>query len=452
MLLSKGEVTALELVNAAIDRAEAVNDKINAIVTPMYDQAREQAVNAASQGVLQGVPYLIKDLTDVAGVRTTYGSRAFMDNVAQADHPLVQAMKLVGANIMGKSNTPEFGFIGTTESIALGPCRNPWSTDHSSGGSSGGAAAAVAAGIVPAAQASDGGGSIRIPASCCGLVGLKTSRGRMMGEQADTHVTQISVRHAVSRTVRDNAVLLAAGEAGVGGVGLSEVGFVGMPSGKPLRIAFATQSYKGTEPDEDVREAQLKVATLCDSLGHQVVEAAPEIDGEAFERAFLDLWSRGAWGVREQVLAGGVPERELENLLEPWTLYLADHFASLPENRLAEVTQLFTDVSATVTSFMNDYDVWLTPVLSSAPPRIGEQGPSVDPRELERRTFDYVSYTPLANAVGTPAISLPLSWNAAGLPIGSMFMGRYGDERTLLELAYQLEEAQPWADKQAPIG
>ncbi len=452
MMLSRGEVSALELVNAAIDRAEAVNDKINAIVTPMYDAAREQAANASAEGLLKGVPYLIKDLTDVGGVRTSYGSRAFLDNVAEADAPLVQALRFAGVNIIGKSNTPEFGLIGTTESLALGPCRNPWNTDHSSGGSSGGAAAAVAAGIVPAAQASDGGGSIRIPASCCGLVGLKTSRGRMVGEQADTELTQISVRHAVSRTVRDNALLLAAGEGGGGGVGLGEVGYVGIPSRKKLRIAFSTTSAKGTEPDENVAAAQRQVAELCQSLGHEVVEAAPAYDGKAFEDAFLDLWSQGAWGIRNNLLAAGVPESELGNLLEPWTLYLADHFATRGEESLANVQRVFSAVNETVTEFMSGYDAWLTPVLSSTAPRIGEQGPTVDPEVLKARTFDYVAYTPLANAMGTPAISLPLSWSADGLPIGSMFMAKYGEERTLLELAYELEEAQPWADKKAPIG
>ncbi len=451
MLLSKGDVSAQELLRVALDRAAAVNDQVNAIVTPMYEAAQQKAAAGMFSGPLQGVPYLIKDLSDVVGVRTSYACRAFMDNIAQQDAPLVQAVKAGGVNIMGKSNTPEFGLIGTTESLALGVCRNPWNLDHSPGGSSGGAAAAVAAGIVPAAQASDGGGSIRIPASCCGLVGLKTSRGRMVGEQNDTQVTQIGVRHAVSRSVRDNAVLLAMGEAGSGGLGLSPVGFVAAPTKGKLKIAFSTDTAKGTQPDADVLAAQQQVAQLCADLGHEVVEAAPQYDGQAFEDAFLDLWSQMAWGVREQLLNGGVPAAQLENLLEPWTLYLAEHFEGVGEAGLARVVALFTEVQATVATFMQDYDVWLTPVLTSAPPRIGVQAPDQPPAVLKQRTFDYVGYTPLANAIGTPAISLPLSWNTAGLPIGSMFMAKYGQEKLLLELAYQLEEAQPWADKRAPL-
>jgi len=451
MMLSKGEVSAAELLQAALDRAAAVNDKINAIVTPTFEAAQQRAAAANFSGPLQGVPYLIKDLSDVAGVRTSYACRAFMDNIAQQDSPIVAAVKAGGVNIMGKSNTPEFGLIGTTESLALGACRNPWNLDYSSGGSSGGAAAAVAAGIVPAAQASDGGGSIRIPASCCGLVGLKTSRGRMMGEQGDTQVTQLGVRHAVSRSVRDNALLLALGEAGNGGLGLQSVGFVAEPIKGKLKIAFSTTTAKGTEPDADVLAAQQQVAQLCADLGHEVVEAAPQYDGQAFEDAFLDLWSQMAWGVREQLLDGGVPAAQLENLLEPWTLYLAEHFDAVGEAGLARVVSLFTDVQRTVETFMQGYDVWLTPVLTSAPPRIGEQAPYQPPAVLKQRTFDYVGYTPLANAIGTPAISLPLSWNDAGLPIGSMFMAKYGQEKMLLELAYQLEEAQPWAQKRAPV-
>lgn len=447
MLVSSGEASPADLLEVALARAEQVNGKVNAIVTTDYEAARARAAIPTGGGVLQAVPYLIKDLTDVAGLQTSYGSRAFKDNIAEANAPIVDAIANAGANIIGKSNTPEFGLIATTESLALGPCRNPWNLDHSSGGSSGGSAAAVAAGMVPAAQASDGGGSIRIPASCCGLVGLKTSRGRIIGEQGNTQLTQISVRHAVTRSVRDSAMLLAVAEASGGGVGLTDVGFVGTPLQGKLKIAFSTTSARGLVPDADVLAAQQQVAKLCADLGHEVVEVAPQYDGQDFEDAFLDLWSQNAWGVRQQLLAAGVSNSQLENLLEPWTLYLADHFGAVGPESLRNVQKVFTDVHKTVTDFMQGFDVWLTPVLASAPPRIGEQGPAVSTDILKQRTFDYVAYTPLANAVGNPAISLPLSWNEAGLPIGSMFAAKYGQESLLLQLAYQLEEANPWADK-----
>jgi amidase len=309
----------------------------------------------------------------------------------------------------------------------------------------------VAAGIVPVAQAGDGGGSIRIPASCCGLVGLKTSRGRTTGEQDDTQLSQIAVRHAVSRTVRDSALLLSVTEARGGTAGLKPVGLVDAPIERPLRIAFSTLSAKGIMPDRDVQAAQLHTALLCERLGHQVVEAAPQYDGVEFENAFLDLWSEFAPGVVKQALAMGIPSSELSEYLEPWTLFLAEHFATVGPAGKARAHEVFKRVDRIVAAFMQDYDVWLTPVVSSAPPRIGAQAPDVPVPVLRKRTFDYVAYTPLANVLGTPAISLPLNWNNAGLPIGSMFMAKYGEEALLLQLAYQLEEAQPWTMRQPQV-
>lgn len=450
MMVSRGDVTPAELLAAAVQRMEAVNDKINAVVTSAVPEAEALAASGRlTAGAMQGVPYLIKDLTDVAGVRTTYGCRGMLDNIATSDAPIVAAVKQAGANIFGKTNTPEYGLIGTTESLALGVCRNPWNLQHSPGGSSGGAAAAVAAGIVPVAQASDGGGSIRIPASCCGLVGLKPSRGRMAGEEQGMALSDLGVRHAVSRSVRDSAMLLAVSEGQ--NPAFEPVGFVARPLERKLKIAFSTTSAKGSVPDPDVLAAQQKTAALCQSLGHEVVEAAPAYDGRAFETAFLDLWSRGAFGIRQSFLDQGTAPADLHKVLEPWTLYLAEHFANLAPDRISNVMETFEQVRRVVTEFMLDFDVWLTPVLSSAPPVVGEQGPDVELEVLEQRTFDYVAYTPLANVLGTPAISLPMHWNDQNLPIGSMFTANSGNERLLLELAYQLEIAQPWAARRATL-
>jgi len=447
-LVESGDVTALELAEAAVRRARRYNPIINAMVGETYDVALSRARKGRlSTGPLRGVPFAIKDLTDVAGMATSQGSRWTLNRVATVNAPLVDADLAAGLNILGKTNTPEFGLIGTTESLALGPCRNPWNLNHSCGGSSGGAAAAVAAGILAAAHATDGGGSIRIPASCCGLVGLKPSRGRMHGAQNDTDVLQIGVSLAITRSVRDMAVLLALGEGHGGRAGFAPVGVVGPNPQRKLRIAFSTRSAKGTDPVPDVLAVQLATAQLCAGLGHEVVEASPQYDGLVFEDRFIDLWASGAAKIRSDVLAAGFQESALGDVLEPWTLFLAERAMAAPPGTIDRVREHFLHVQALVSQFMTGFDVWLTPVLSAPAPRLGEQGPLIAPRELQRRVFDWVAYTPLANAIGTPAISLPLGFSRHGLPIGSMFMAKIGDEQTLLELAYQLEAAQPWFDK-----
>ena len=439
-LISQGGASSLEVLEACIARCEAVNAQINAVVYTDYDKARQQA-RSNPEGLIGGLPYLIKDLTDVAGMTTTYGSRAFIGNVVEQSSPITQAVADAGGVIFGKTNTPEFGLVATTESLALGPCRNPWHLGHSSGGSSGGAAAAVAGGIIPVAQASDGGGSIRIPASCCGLVGLKPSRGRMVGEVDHTQLSQISVRHAVSRTVRDNALLFAVGEGR--NSGLAPVGFVKDPIDRPLRIAFSVASAKGVLPQDDVAEAVKNTAKLCESLGHDVVEVSPQINGAAFEDAFLDLWSSSTVGARDEI--SKTADKPLDQLLEPWTLYLADHFEkNVGSEGIARAMNVFAATASAMDSFMQNVDVWLTPVLAAPAPAIGQQSPDVPIQTLFDRTFEYVAYTPLANVLGTPAISLPLGMSSSGLPIGNMFMANHGQEALLLQLAYQLERAQPW--------
>ena len=447
-LVESGAITALELAEAVVARARRFNPGINAIVGETYDAALSRARSRKLPGgPLQGVPFAIKDLTDVAGLPTSKGSRWASNARAKVSAPLVDANLAAGLNIIGKTNTPEFGLISTTESLALGPCRNPWNLDYSSGGSSGGAAAAVAAGILTAAHAGDGGGSIRIPASCCGLVGLKPSRGRMYGAQNDIDVLRLGVSLSITRSVRDMAVLLALGEGHGGRSGFAPVGVVSPNPARKLRIAFSTRSAKGTDPVADVIAAQQATARLCESLGHEVIEASPQYDGLVFEDRFIDLWASGAAKIRSGVLATGIQESRLSDLLEPWTLFLAERALAAPPGTIERVREHFIHVQAVVNQFMAGIDVWLTPVVTAPAPRIGEQGPLVPPQELYRRVFDWIAYTPLANAIGTPAISLPLGFSQDGLPIGSMFMAKAGDEQTLLELAYQLETAQPWFDK-----
>lgn len=441
-LVRHREVTSRELVEAAIRRVERIDPALNAVVTHAFERALARAGSALGDGPFAGVPYLLKDLIDWEGVRTTNGSRLMLDFVSTETPEYVKRSEAAGLVVIGKTNTPEFGLLASTESLALGACHNPWNLAHSTGGSSGGAAAAVAAGLVPIAHASDGGGSIRVPASCCGVFGLKPSRGRM-SFAGPPMPGDIAVEHAVSRSVRDSAMLLSRTE----GDTLARVGYVAEPSRRKLRIAASVGSLYGGEPDADVRAATESAAQLCRELGHEVIDAAPTLDGAAFIDHFLTIWSTGPLELAEMVeKKTGKPAAEA-NLLEPWTLALAADLRGKPRDVVPKALAFFAEVEQRIAAFFEGIDVWLTPVLSSAPPKLGEQAPDVPYALLRERVVNYVAYTPVHNVSGTPAMSLPLAWTVAGLPLGAQFAARKGDERTLLELAYQLEAARPWKDR-----
>ncbi|MEM9724701.1 MAG: amidase family protein, partial [Pseudomonadota bacterium] len=414
-LVSSGEASAAELVAASVSRIEALNPALNAVVTTSYEQALAVATSGPPAGPFQGVPYLIKDLVDQAGVRTTRGSKLFANAIAEAHSPSVKAQLGLGLISLGKSNTPEFGFLPTTESVLLGPCRNPWNPEHTAGGSSGGAAAAVASGMTPIASASDGGGSIRIPASCCGLFGLKTSRGRTIAN-APPAFAQISVQNIVSRSVRDSATALVGIQAQSD---LPVTPLVTGPSDRKLRIALSTRSMLGTAPDPEVAAAIEATAALCESLGHTVEEAQPDFDGPLFADAFLTVWANGAKGLVETATRLSGQDPRDSGLLEPFTLGLADWFDAKPEGHLAASQAVFAQVTQAYATFHERFDVALTPVLGAPPPKIGAMAPTIPFETLEPLLLDYVGYTPMANATGAPAMSVPLTWSAAGLPIGS---------------------------------
>jgi amidase len=446
-LVARKEATALELVDAAISRIERVNPQVNAVVLDLFDRAREMARGPLPKGPFTGVPNLVKDLNNLAGTRMTNGSRMFANNISAASEPLIEANERAGFIWVGKSNTPEFGLLATTEPLLLKPAHNPWNPGHSAGGSSGGAAAAVASGMVPLAHATDGGGSIRIPASCCGVFGLKPSRGRMfLGNNALPG--DIGVQHCVSRSVRDSAALFAVTEMQGGKAAFTPVGNVTGPGGKRLRIAFSTMNYFGKEPDADVKAAIEDTAKLCADLGHEIVPVKNAMDGEAFIDAFLTVWASGPSNLVKLAKENGLDPQEV---LEPWTNGLAGYFDAKPADALERSLAYFAKATAETSAFMAAYDVWLTPVLASAPPKLGEQGPQVPFDTLFERVVNYVSYTPVHNVAGTPAMSVPLSWNEAGLPIGSQFAAPAGGEKVLFELAYELERARPWAGRHAPV-
>lgn len=443
-LVRKKEVTPLELVDAAIARIEAVNPKLNAVVTKIYDAAMARAKTKLPQGPLSGMPYLIKDLNDVTGVRTTQGSRFEAGRVATSNSLMTQKALDAGMIVVGKTNTPEYGLLATTEGLLLGPAHNPWKLDHSTGGSSGGAAAAVAAGILPVAHASDGGGSIRIPASCCGVFGMKPSRGRMRFASAEKMVADISVENCVSRSVRDNAMVFSLSEDNASSAPFKPTGFVAGPRKKRLKIAFGAATYYGTEPHPDVKAAAERTAKLCRDLGHDVVEAKNPVHGDAFVDAFLTVWASGPAQLFRAAEAHHVKPQDV---FEPWTLELADFFFRKPKGSLEKAVAVFRDVEAKVDAFFANYDAWLTPVLAAPPPKLGEQAPTVPFKTLYERVTKYVAYTPVHNVAGTPAMSVPLGMSSDGLPIGSQFAAAKGGEGLLYALAYELEHAQPWAGR-----
>jgi amidase len=458
-LVQQKEVKAMELVEAAIERIERLNPRLNAVVTPMYDQGRAEATGQLPDGPFVGVPFLLKDLLGAyGGVRMTLGSALLRDFVPDHDSELVARLKRTGLIVLGKTNTPEFGILPTTEPRLFGPCRNPWDTERTTGGSSGGSAAAVAAGLVPMAHGNDGGGSIRIPASCCGLFGLKPTRARNpLGPDFGDIMSGLVVEHALTRSVRDSAGLLdATSGPDVGDPYWApppERPFLQEVGAEPgrLRIAFTTVAATGVEVHADCVTATQDAATLCADLGHEVVEAAPKLDGELITQWFTVLWSAGCASTLNGVahITGQDPAPDQVEPLT-WALYEMGRQVSAADYLLA--LQMVQLVARDIGHFFADYDVLLTPTLAEPPVALGTFDSSPDnPLQGFYRAATFVPFTPICNVTGQPAMSVPLFWNANGLPVGTHFIGRFGDEATLFRLAAQLEEARPWANRRPPV-
>ncbi|WP_397421322.1 amidase [Phenylobacterium sp.] len=447
-MIRSGQMSALEAAKAAVDRAERLQPKLNFLVASDFDRALERGQIAAMAGAFAGVPFLIKDLDDYKGLPTRSGSRAMLRMpLATQQDALIDAYDRAGVNVIGKSSTPEYGFLPTTEPIGFGPTRNPWDPTRSSGGSSGGAAAATAAGVVPFAHASDGGGSIRIPASCCGLFGLKPSRGRMLAARGQTQVSDISVSHVLTRSVRDSAAMFALTEDSGPGAKLAAVGLITAPLRRRLRVGLILNGGAGKPPTAEVRAATDSSVKLMESLGHEVVPTTWPT-GEDFINDFLLLWAAGAAdlaGVLNKVM-GHPPGPDL---LEDFSLGMAEMAAKAPKDALPKTVQrLQASARAYDRWFMvNRFDVILSPVLASPPPQLGYVAPNVSFDTLISRLIEYVGYTTLHNVAGAPSMSVPLNWTSGGLPVGTQFSARAGAEGLLFQLAYQLEAARPWADR-----
>jgi amidase len=454
-LVRTKQVKPSELLESAISRAERVNPTVNAIVAPMFDLARDTANGPIDRSApFCGVPFLLKDLTaEYAGVPITSGSEFLKDFVPDEDSELTKRYKAAGLNIFGKTNTPEFGLIPTTEPALFGPTRNPWNTELTAGGSSGGSAAAVASRIVPMAHGNDGGGSIRIPSSCCGLFGLKPTRGR----NPFRRLGLLSQDHALTRTVRDSAALLDATEGPRPGdpyhttpKARPYIEEVGADPGR-LRIAFTTKTPAGGPLHDDCVAAVRDAAALCRDLGHEVIEASPQVDVSAFGQSFMIVWAGGcadtieSWNKR----TGRTIRQELFEPLT-WALYQIGKLVTAA-SYLAAVAD-FDLLARGLAEFFESQDIWLTSTLGEPPVPLGTfDAPAGNPLEGFGRAGQFTPCTGVFNATGQPAMSVPLHWNDEGIPIWAQFVAPFGDEATLFRLAAQLEEVRPWAEMRPAV-
>lgn len=455
-LVHAGDVSAEELLELAIARSQAVNPTINCVVEELYDHARTAVGMGLPQGPFTGVPFMLKDL-DMAlkGTVTTNGSRFFKDARMDYTSTVVQRYQHAGLVIFGKTASPEFGGTGTTESMLFGDTRNPWDLSRSAGGSSGGAAAAVAAGILPLANATDGGGSIRIPASSCGLFGMKPSRGRVPSGPRKLSST-MSVIHAVSRSVRDSAALLDASRGPEPG----QTTIAPVPRGsyldavsiapKTLKVGFVNTPLTHSPVDPECSRAAADAATLCEKLGHHVQEIQLPVNPREFfasTRIIMGVGTVVRVTGREQQLGRQVTENDLEPII--WQRYQSSR--AYTGEQLERAIQGVEKAAQQVALLQQDYDILLSPTLATPPVKLGKLSLNQDNASYEKEAINISAFTMLYNATGQPAMSVPLHWTSRGLPVGVMFAGRYGEEGLLFQLAGQLEQMNPWFHKVAPI-
>ncbi len=460
-LVARKEVTPEELVATAIAAIEKVNPKLNAVLQTLPQQATAEIRQGLSQGPFTGVPFLIKELVlHAKGVRCDMGSKLAQGFVPQTDTELMARFRRAGLVLVGTTQTPELGYNPTTETTLFGPVHNPWDLTRSAGGSSGGSGAAVAAGIVPIAHANDGGGSIRIPAACNGLVGLKPSRDRVpTGPDYSDPLCGLACEFVVTRSVRDAATLfdLVSG-ADVGAPGhptppvRSYREEVGAQPGR-LRIAWTTTPASGAKIHPECEQAVQETVRMLQDLGHTLVEDRPQYDWETFLQNVHVIWTAYTASAVDDVAKGMGRKPSLDNL-EAVTLACYEDGKRYSAVDLLNAMAHGNLISRQIGAFFQNVDAFITPTLAQPPAPLGELNQNrkgMTAMEWTRQVFTYVPFTPVFNSTGQPAISLPLHWSANGLPIGVQIVGRFGDEATLLRLASQLETARPWAGKRPPI-
>jgi Asp-tRNA(Asn)/Glu-tRNA(Gln) amidotransferase A subunit family amidase len=455
-LVRNGDVAAGELLEIAIARSQAVNPTINCVVEELYDYARTAIEAGLPQGPFSGVPFMLKDLgMALKGTVTTNGSRFYKDARMDYSSTVVERYQRAGLVIFGKTASPEFGGTGTTESMLFGDTRNPWDLSRSTGGSSGGSAAAVAAGILPLANATDGGGSIRIPASCCGLFGMKPSRGRVpSGPKKLSSI--MSVIHAVSRSVRDSAALLDASRGPEPG----QTTIAPFPQGsyleavskapRALRIGLVNRPLTHSPVDPECSRATADAAKLCEQLGHHLQEVQLPVDPRDFfasTRIINGVGTVMRVADRELQVGRKVTENDLEPII--WQRYQSSR--AYTAEQLEKAQQGVEKAAQQMALLQEDYDILLSPTLATPPVKLGKLSLNQDNASYEKEAINISAFTMLYNATGQPSMSVPLHWTPEGLPVGVMFAGRYGEEGLLFQLAGQLEQASPWFNRVPPL-
>jgi len=479
-LVREKKVSPVELCEEAIGRIEKLNPVLNAVITPMFDIGRDAAKKPLPEGPFTGVPFLLKDLISYfAGVKFTSGCRAYKDYVPDHDSEMVKRFKKTGLVALGKTNTPEFGLMGITEPELFGPTRNPWNIERTCGGSSGGSAVAVASGMVPIASGGDGGGSIRIPASYCGLIGLKPSRGRNpTGPKAGELWQGAAVEHVLTRSVRDCAAMLDAIQGADAGapyvIKPPDIPYSEEINREPgsLKIAFNTESPLGTGTHEYCRQSVLKTVKLLEDLGHKVEEAKPEIDGIKLANTYFTLYfGEIAADIKlaQSLLKKKVGRKDFE--ITTWFFGKLGHCYSAAD--FVEAIREWDIAARAMGQFHLKYDLYLTPTVAFPPAKIGELLPKSYEKvamevisflklgflakfsgmvnEIAIQTLAKTPFTQLANFTGQPAMNVPLQWDENGMPCGVQFIAPFGDEATLFRLASQLEKAKPWFNKRPSL-
>ena len=444
-----GGLSAVEAVDLCAARIAAIEPRVRAFTHLDVDGAlvRARAVDPAAP--FAGVPFAIKDLSDYPGMPWRYGSALFRNHAGAAKSPYTEKLEKAGLVVLGKTATPEFGLLPTTEPTAYEKTVNPWKDGYSAGGSSGVSAAAVAARLLALAYAGDGGGSIRIPAGACGVFGLKCTRGRFSGQGEPALAVQLSIHHPLTRSVRDSAALLALTEDPA--EGLAPAGVVAPAMLAPKKIALSLENAAGRRADAEVAAAVERCGRRLEAMGHhiEIVETTP-LQFEGFPEAFTALWASGAFGVYQLAtrLTGAKPEDS--GALEPFTIGLADIFRAMSESDFAAEVARIRSVEAELDRWFKSYDAWLTPIVGGPTPPLGFLSGDAPFAELMTRLSDYVGFTPLHNACGTPACAIPFGRTAGGLPVGVQIAAAKGGEPLLLQIAYALEESDPWAEDMPP--
>jgi amidase len=454
-LVRKRDVKPEELLDEAIERTERLAG-INAVVLKHYDRAREQIARGLPEGGFRGVPFLLKDFTALNGTPTTYGSKFFEGAIAEEDSTLVQRYFAAGLVIYGKTNTPEFGLTLTTEPRAYGPSRNPWNLEHSTGGSSGGSAAAVAARLLPIAHATDGGGSIRVPAAACGVFGLKPTRARTpVGPLRGENWSGLGQAHAISISVRDSAALLDATAGAAPGDP-----YYAPPQERPyreevtrdpgkLRISFTDKRPDGSPCDPEIAASVREIAQLLAKLGHEIEERAPSVEPNLPNALRTIIAASTDFTLRQRAMVLGRDFNETD--VERITWLTAMSARSMPATDYAEALATIHRIGRQLAAFFAKCDVLLAPTLCLPPLKLGELDMMTnDVESYVNRIFAYGPGTSMFNMSGQPSMSMPLAWSKSGLPLGMMFTARFGDEATLFRLAGQLEKEKPWNDKTPP--